>query len=296
MWPTIIRGMKVVCFFWGLFIPTFYSNTLLANEKTPSMKDASQHMSSDSQGKKKVPFAPNTLSEPHTSSDDTAPTAPNEEDVDFSSSALQEITFSGVPPTKYSVNSKGELLFQVSKSSSTLIYPFKEPKKLKGIKFEAYTSRRNPSYSAKIEREKKGDDAGLRVGLIFEGEERFIPFFAPSWVKEVRKVLHFPPGKMIYFLLGTKQQNGEDWPSPYTDSIWNYVPLSGVKAEPLGAASSKPRYTVNAGSSSEPYRTYDVVLSEDQQKRPVIGLWLMADGDNSEDSFQSGLRRLRFIK
>ena len=97
-----------------------------------------------------------------------------------------------------------------------------------------------------------------------------VPWFAPAWVKMVRDHLILPSDRLVYLVAGARSQAGSRWKSPYSDSIETI------------AVASRP------GANGWQHVHFRL-------QRPIkaVGLWIMADGDNSTSSFVTSLRRLR---
>lgn len=189
---------------------------------------------------------------------------------DFNSKDITEIRFDGIEPTIYEKQGSA-LTAKVRSSSSALIVAFDSPRKLKRIAFKYRSTRKQPSYSATVEASKKGDDAALRLGLILRGEQRMIPFFAPSWVKKLAGVLKFPSGSLFYLSFGVAHPPSSKWVSPYSDSISNYaVP-----------------YDQTTG-------VVDIDVSKLSLEESIVGLWIMSDGDDTSDQYETRLSELIF--
>ena len=191
------------------------------------------------------------------------------QDVNLDVNAFVHVTFKGLKPTIYS-NDGPDLIAKAHASASFLLLPFTQIRIVKMVSFvwqgEALSAVKNPTHEAT----KDGDDAALRIGLILAGDPPLIPYFAPSWLKAVRGVLKLPSNKMIFLVAGARHNPGEIWRNPMSDSI-EYV-------------------AVGDHSKADGWRTAEVPL---QGSKELVGLWIMADGDNTESKFTTRLRNLR---
>jgi len=181
---------------------------------------------------------------------------------------FKTITFAKIPPTLYQ-NEGSSLKMLVKKSSAFLLQAFSQPKMVDGISFEWKSDGRPNTKDRVHERSKEGDDAPLRIGLLQSGPEPFIPFFASSWIKVVRDHMKLPSHEMTYVAVGTKNPPGTTWQSPYSSSIRIIV----AEEKSLADGWSKARFV---------------------GKKPmaIVGLWIMADGDDTQAEFSTMLRDL----
>lgn len=107
-------------------------------------------------------------------------------------------------------------------------------------------------------------------GLILSGQPELIPeALLPRWVRQVRKTLKHPSDQMIYLIPDARHAPGEAWRSPYNANI----SMISVSSQPI-----------DDGWQQAVYR-----LATPQQ---TVGLWIMADGDNTASVFSSQLRNL----
>jgi len=174
-------------------------------------------------------------------------------------SDFRHVTFEGRAPTIYK-ETDGAIVATVASSASFLLQAFPAPRTVTKVRVVWQAEGRPRVRDAAHEASKDGDDAVLRVGLLLRGEAPLIPFFAPAWIKAVRDTLKHPTGEMLYLVLDARHKAGETWESPYASDIRNMS---------------------IAGS--------DVVLAKPLQ---VVGLWLMADGDDTKSSFTVTVKEL----
>ena len=179
------------------------------------------------------------------------------------------ISMGDAPPTGYR-NSGSALVMQVRSSASYLLLPLAAPQTVRGVQLRWRSAGARRVRTAAAEETKAGDDHLLRVGLILAGDAPSIPPFAPAWVKTIRERLTSPSNRMIYLVAGARHAPGSRWRNPYADSIDNVA---------LPTAVAGDGWTRSA-----------IVLDRPVE---VVGLWLMADGDDSGSSFETTLAELQ---
>ncbi len=188
--------------------------------------------------------------------------------IDLSPKVWNHITFDSIPETNYKLASDNSLEIDVNESSSFLLMSFKKITPVSKVSFQWKKVGDLKVKDSKDEQEKSGDDMPLRIGLLLHGKAPLVPFFAPGWIKMIKEKLHHPSESLIYLVVGSKTPAGSTWPSPYDSSI---------KYESL------PSKTAENGWNQ---------TTVEFPQRKVVGLWLMADGDNSKSSFKTFLRNL----
>lgn len=187
----------------------------------------------------------------------------------------QPITFEGVKPTAFKqIQTPGGpgIALTVMNSSSFRVYAFEKAVTVSRIGW-AMRYRGLPAVADKAtEASKSGDDFTLRVGLITVGDRREVPFFAPGWVKHLAKILKVPAGKVVYLVASRYHAPGSTWPSPYSGQL-SYVSVAELK-------------------NKTNRNWFDVAYTLPMPTR-VVGLLLMADGDNTHVDFSAEIMRLR---
>ena len=196
-------------------------------------------------------------------------------EVSLALSDWQPITFDGIEPTlpRQIETPNGEgIAFEVKNSSSFLVYAFKSVETISGISWDMRYSGLPAVANRSDESSKNGDDFVLRIGLITVGDQKQLSMFAPLWIKQLAKTLNFAVGNVVYLVASRYHPRDSTWPSPYSDQL-SYVSVTELtsKAHPDWFEVS---YTLPA-------------------PRRVAGLWLMADGDNTNANFSSAITRLR---
>ncbi|NCN28200.1 hypothetical protein GW915_11555, partial [bacterium] len=172
------------------------------------------------------------------------------------------LRYSNIPATDYKF-SDGTLTIRVDKSASPLLYPFKEPAKLKNIRLKGHMLA-----AAKLKPDK--DDFVLRMGPALEGNRRLNAvqrMLAPQWIKELDKLAKAKGRKLgrLDLSLVASESTTQTWKQrqhPDTDLIDEKIVL---KAGGIGP--------------------FDLNLSYPETSPPSLGLWIGSDGDNSGAQF-----------
>lgn len=181
--------------------------------------------------------------------------------------SFKTITFADKPPTAYTITDT-HLQMAVDQSASALILPFTKVHRVKRVNFQWKSSGRTNAKDKTEEQSRRGDDFVARVGLIIAGDPPFVPFFAPAWVKAIRDHMLLPANRLLYVVPDTRTSPGERWTSAFSSSI-EYI-----------AARSVPQ---TDGWS---------LVGQDVGDVDVVGLWLMADGDDTKAAFTTQVRSL----
>lgn len=190
-------------------------------------------------------------------------------EVNLDPAEFHAITFDKIPPTIYA-RADGGLKMVVAKSSSFLVQAFVAKRSVGAVSFEWRTDGALAVSDAAVEKTKDGDDGRLKIGLMLAGKAPTIPFFASAWIKDVRDFLKLPSDHLDVLIVGTKSPPGTKWSSPYADSM-EYFALGGD--------------ALTGGWQRSQFKFAKPV--------EVVGLWLMADGDNTASTFTTWLRNLR---
>jgi hypothetical protein len=194
---------------------------------------------------------------------------PIAEQIVLEKDRFEQVHFRRIQPTIVDFD-EGAVTFEVNKSSSFLIMPFNAIKSVQTVSFDWKADGILNKHSAAEELTRQGDDAWLRVGLIISGEPEPVPVaLLPRWMKQVRNTLKFATNKMIYLIPDARHAPGETWSSPFSPDI----DMISVASQPTQDHWNRASYT----------------FSEAQQS---VGLWIMADGDNTNSKFRSRLRNL----
>lgn len=172
------------------------------------------------------------------------------------------LNYSRIQPTEYKF-SNGKLTIQVDKSASPFLFPFKKPVKLKSIRLKGALLEVPAMKPDK-------DDFILRVGPAIEGQRQLNALqrmLAPKWISVLDDLARNKGRKLGYLDLSVVGLNSATpkWKQrqhPDTDLInEKFV---------LGIDGTGP---------------FDLNLTYPETSPPSLGLWLGADGDNSEAHF-----------
>jgi hypothetical protein len=182
---------------------------------------------------------------------------------------FQHIQFRRIQPTTITFTPHA-IRFDVNKSSSFLLLAFDDIKTVRRVAFEWRADGMLNKNSAAQEKMRTGDDAWLRVGLIVSGQPDLVPeALLPSWMRQVRDVLKFPSDSMIYLIPDARHAPGETWGSPYH----SHIEMISVPSQQIDKDWKRVSYPLSTPLQS-------------------VGLWIMADGDNTASIFSSQLRNL----
>jgi Protein of unknown function (DUF3047) len=190
------------------------------------------------------------------------------EGISLEDKNLTHISFKQITPNHFDFKDD-VITIQVDKSASFLLYPFKNKKDIKTVSFQWKKQGTIDVKDASYEETRQGDDAYLRIGLVIEGEDSFNNPFAPKWVKTVRETLHHSSDKMIYIISGSKHEHGQRWKSPYSDEV--------------------EIISVGSRTQSDHWNISEYIFKNSQT---IVGLWIMADGDNTQSTFTSKIKAL----
>jgi hypothetical protein len=181
---------------------------------------------------------------------------------------FEHIQFKKIRASTYTFHDQ-LLQIDVDKSASFLMLPFAEVKKVNRVSFEWRSDGSPRVDSAYHEEQRTGDDAVFKLGLLLKSDDPSINPFLPSWMKRVEKLLKFPSENMINLVAAAKHESGEQWPNPYNKRVTTIA---------VGSVSSGQGWMK---------ASYQFVQPVD-----VVGLWLMADGDNTSSSFSTYIKNI----
>lgn len=190
------------------------------------------------------------------------------ESVDLRS--LHHIKFDKIDANEVML-SGDELRISVDSSASFMMLGFEEVQTVTGVNL-LWRSEGQPALrDAEHERSKDGDDAVLKMALLLEGEYRGIDWFLPDWIEEARSRMHHESDELFYVVAASSNAPGENWGNPYNDNILMM---------PMQQSSAAEGRTLSSLRFDEPLR--------------VVGIWLMADGDNTGSSFETFVYDISF--
>ena len=180
------------------------------------------------------------------------------------------ISFDGIRPTIYELKDNNWHI-KVNSSSSFILVPFESPRTIRNISFLWKKDGTLNIDGPKRQTQKSGDDSYLKLGFMTEGRAPLIPFFAPSWIKAVRKFTKLSSDKLIYHLFGGPKEPGSEWNNPYSSDVKMRSIASMTRTDGWNEANYTSKIT-----------------------QKITGFWIMADGDNTKSSFQTWLKALYF--
>jgi hypothetical protein len=180
----------------------------------------------------------------------------------------RHLTFTDIPPTQYRIGTN-EVTATVSRSASYLLIPFATPLSVQSVQFDWQIEGRVAIRDAEHEGSKGGDDAAIRVGLLVSGPSPMIPFLAPVWLKALSGQLTHSAERLIFLVPDARHGPGSQWQSPYSSDIQSAGLASVLR--------------------TDGWRTASISFSE---PLALVGVWIMADGDDTQSTFMSRLRNL----
>jgi hypothetical protein len=193
----------------------------------------------------------------------------NAEQIVLDKNNFEHIHFKRIKPNQVRFNDDA-IHFDVNKSASFLLLAFDDIRSIRTVSFQWNADGMLNKNSIEHENSRKGDDAWLRVGLIIEGPPDPVPEpLLPRWMKQVRQTLKYQSGRMVYLIPDALHTPGDTWKSPFSSDI----DMISVDSRDIDGVWKQASYT----------------FTNPQQ---VVGLWIMADGDNTDSVFKSRLRKL----
>lgn len=187
----------------------------------------------------------------------------------FTINSHKHLTFKNIESTKYSIS---PLLIKcsVKKSASALIFPFLKVKKIKSISFKFRTTIKKDTF-IKLAKGINHKDSALLVGIILKSDKKTsLPFFSPDWTKKLVKVLNFSPENIILLKIWSDHKENESWVSSHSNKL-SYI---------------SPRITKNNNDD------FFLASRKFGDLKKVIGIWIMADGDDIGISFNTEISDL----
>ena len=195
----------------------------------------------------------------------------NAEQIVLDQQHFDHIKFKRVKPNTVTFQEEAIITFEVNDSASFMLHAFENIRSVSRVAFDWKAKGQLNKRDVEHESTRKGDDAWLRVGLILKGEPQLLDPLVPPWVKQVRNTLNYPSDEMLYLIPDARHAPGKSWPSPFSKQI----------------------SMISVASSSEKDDGWRSVNYVSPQPLKVIGIWLMADGDNTQSSFISSIRKLQ---
>jgi hypothetical protein len=186
--------------------------------------------------------------------------------VSFHEEKPKSIIFDHGKPTEYEIG-RYEIKAEVANSSSALFLPFKEITTIQHFCFLWRESGKLNISPGQALSSKEVDDAYVRLGFLISGAPSFLPFFAPTWIKNLTRLTSLSSDRMLSFLASIELSKTLVWPSPYSKSITNQI---------------IPWQTRKDG--------WKYFFHKFERSQSVIGLWIQSDGDNTVSNFTAWIR------
>jgi hypothetical protein len=193
----------------------------------------------------------------------------NAEQIALDKDQFTHVHFKRIKPNQVEFKDKA-IHFDVNRSASFLLLAFDDIRRIRAVCFQWNANGMLNKNSIEHENSRKGDDAWLRVGLIIEGRPDHIPeALLPRWMKQVRQTLKHQSGRMVYLIPDALHTPGDTWKSPFSSDV--------------------DMISVASRDMDDAWKQVSYEFTNPQQ---VVGLWIMADGDNTGSIFESRLRNL----
>ena len=193
----------------------------------------------------------------------------NAEQIVLDKQNFEHIHFKRIKPNRVEFN-RDAIHFDVNRSASFLLLAFNDVKNIRTVTFQWNAAGMLNKDSVEHEKTRKGDDAWLRVGLIIKGQPEHVPEpLLPRWMKQVRQTLKHQSSKMVYLIPDAMHTPGETWKSPFSSDV-DMISVGSTNMDGVWKQTS-----------------YEFAMPQQ-----AVGLWIMADGDNTGSIFQSQLRNL----
>lgn len=192
--------------------------------------------------------------------------------IALTSGNFEHIQFSRKTPNSYRYQDD-VLVIDVNNSASFLMQAFGKVKHVEAVSFEWQSKGRPAIESIEQEKQRSGDDAIFKLGLLIETREAPDEFFLPAWMRRVDALLKFPSEKMFFLVAGAKHAAGQIWAGPYNR-----------------------RMTMIAMSESELDQGWHAARYQFSEPVRVVAIWLMADGDDTHSAFTVSVRDIRLVE
>ncbi len=183
-------------------------------------------------------------------------------------SSFEHIKFKKVKPNHHLFINQ-QLQINVNESASFLMQAFDHTQSVRRVSFEWRSDNLPRIINAQHEKQRSGDDAVFKLGLLLKTEESLSNPFIPKWMQQVESLLKFPSEDMIYLVANAKHKIGELWANPYNKRVTMISISSYVDQQGWNHASYQFESPVN-----------------------VVALWLMSDGDNTNSSFTTRIKNI----
>ena len=205
------------------------------------------------------------------------------DDLSLFENNYTHIQFGRIKSNQYDFDSR-VLKAEVDHSASFLMKAFESVKPVKQVSFKWRSDGLPDVKDAMHEKQKAGDDAVVKLGLLLKSDNEIDNPLLPKWMRQVKSLLNYPSENMIYLVAGSRHVAGEQWPNPYNRRV-TMVAMSSANID------SKLESRID-GEFEEGWQQASYRFSEAVE---VVAIWLMADGDNTGSSFTSYVKDINLV-
>lgn len=197
--------------------------------------------------------------------------------VPLNSKEWSHIKFNGIKENQIKQDNTS-IQIKVDKSSSLMIYPFNAKKLITSFRIGGKVLGQLNFPFSKNQGLKSTDDFTLKFGFIVSGNEKMTSFkkvFAPKWLIDIYKLFPEDTGFKnleLFEAVQNKQQKGTSRKHPSNDLIQEHFVFTISEEGVFSFVHKLPRTL------------------------EVLGLWLSADGDNSESRFTTEIYQIELMQ
>ena len=203
------------------------------------------------------------------------------DDLSLFENNYTHIQFGRIKANQYEFD-KRILKSKVDGSASFLMKAFESVRPVRRVSFKWRSDQLPKVKDAAQEKQRVGDDAVFKVGLLLKAENGIDNPLIPKWMRQVKALLNYPSENMIYLVADSKHAAGEQWPNPYNRRV-TMIAMSAADIE--SKLESRIDGEFEEGWQQASYRFGEAV--------EVVAIWLMADGDNTGSSFTSYVKDIQ---
>jgi len=193
--------------------------------------------------------------------------------ISFNEENWSIIEYNKIKPNNVILSNK-KAIIRVANSAGSILHTFPIPKKLNSLSLKL-SHKSNLSFKSNEQGSEGSDDYILRIGVIYEGNKKlgFLERqFAAKWLVDIFDKAPKGSGlSQIYF--------------------YNVVSTPSLLGKKRISPSSKYFYEDFKFISTKENDSLDMKIKLDN-KRPIIGIWLCFDGDDTGSSFEANLENL----
>jgi hypothetical protein len=193
--------------------------------------------------------------------------------ISFTKENWSIIEYTKIKPNNVILSHK-KAIIKVANSAGSILHTFPTPKKLNSLSLKL-SHRSNLSFKNSVQGSRGSDDYILRIGVIYEGNKTlgFLERqFAAKWLINIFDKAPKGSGlSQVYF--------------------YNVVSSPSLLGKKRVSSSSKYFYEDFKFISIKDNDSLDLKIKLDN-KKPIIGIWLCFDGDDTGSSFEADLENL----